>query len=510
MSGYLYGAREINENSYSQSSKNIQPVPSYPYTNTSYIAQGLPGPSGPKGESGCAGYPGPPGYPGYTGPVGPQGPKGDSGCQGQTGPPGYSGFPGPVGAQGPKGDSGYPGPPGPQGCPGPCGPPGSVGPQGPKGDQGPLGPTGPQGPKGDSGYPGPMGPTGCPGPKGDAGPSGSSGCQGAQGPAGPKGDAGPQGPTGSQGPKGDPGCDGKNGKDGKDGADGKDGRDGLPGAQGPAGSKGDAGPQGPQGPPGSCCNCHSRCNLVNDSSLECFPDLNCDNKCSKWVGVNASKSPIITGNPQFKYISHTGQYSACLQPKVITTPTGDVWQQAYLTQIICGIHCNCFYELNFWGARLDNRNGANPNDPFSLRTTAYVFWGGKCKLTEILGDLNLPNSEQILDSKAAIIVRIPEGVNNQVTITVVGTDVSVTDYDFESYSYLQKCTSCNDCFSQQCGRDCNCNCNSCNTNSCNCNCNNDCDCTNEAVILFFAEEIYPPASPTAFGGIWYIDDVIFG
>ena len=292
---------------------------------------------------------GPPGQPGLQGAMGPTGPMGYPGTPGQAGPMGYPGYPGPVGPQGPKGDAG---------CQGPMGPPGLQGPRGDPGFQGPSGQVGPQGP---------------PGPPGEC-------CRGCckndcccPSHQGPKGDTGPQGPKGDTGPQG---------------SKGDMGSQGLKGDTGGQGPKGDT---GPQGPPGPCCK---SCNHIVDGSLEAFPNaVGC---C--WFGKNVDQSDVTNfffndftpPNPpaqgiatkvpitvtKYKYISHTFEHSACLQPKY--NADLNKFAPAYLMQVVDGIDTNCSYQLQFWGAKFDynyfKHLSSSLND-YNLRVGAYVFWG---------------------------------------------------------------------------------------------------------------------------------------
>lgn len=80
--------------------RNFTPMP---YTDTSRIVVGIPGPVGPQGPRGL------------TGPVGPQGPVGETGATGPQGPVGATGATGATGPQGPVGETGATGATGPQG-----------------------------------------------------------------------------------------------------------------------------------------------------------------------------------------------------------------------------------------------------------------------------------------------------------------------------------------------------------------------------------------------------------
>lgn len=412
---------------------------------------------------------GTPGQQGLQGPMGPTGPTGYQGNNGQVGPMGYPGYPGPPGPQGPKGDAGCQGPLGPQGL------------QGPKGDPGCQGPPGPQGPSGPQGPPGPPGECckGC--CKNDC-------CPGQQGPKGDTGPQGPKGDTGQQGPKGDTGQQGPKGDTG---------------AQGP---KGDT---GPQGPPGPCCK---KCNHIFDYSLEAFPNAGC---C--WFGKNVTSSnvnnfyfndftppvPPAQGIPtqvtiavtKYKYIAHTFEHSACLQPKY--NADLNKFEPAYLMQVVDGIDSNCSYELKFWGAKFDynyfKNLGSSLND-YNLRVGAYVFWGDvSIALSNFLGDftkwpLTTTTNFCLFTPNPAFTVVIPEGTPDQLDINGPIDTPALSYYDFESYNYIQTC-----CISGSC----------CSLGTC---CNNSIPSgTTKATILFIAEAL----DPTKPSGIWCIDDVSF-
>lgn len=512
MSGYIYTDKQFDEGRRKHTKNSQYSYPElYSGGSTSYIAQGPQGPPGypgPKGDPGsigskgdsgahgCMGSKGDQGSPGYPGPRGDpgspgcSGPKGDAGPQGCPGPQGFPGSPGPPGPPGSKGDGGPMGPPGPQGHPGPSGPQGPVGPQGPKGDGGPPGPQGPQGPKGDAGCMGPLGPQGLQGPKGDPGcpgpiglqgPTGPEGPTGPPGPAGPQGCQGPPGPEGPTGPKGDPGPQGCPGPTGPEGPQGPAGPAGPAGPQGPAGPEGPEGPQGPKGDPGPpCC----KCNLIQDGGFEC------EEIGDFWdVTIHVEKSNISMVDPLFiNHISHSGRTSACLQPQ--PNIDGTAWEKATLAQVVdlpplVDGNQQCFFQLQFWGARLDRRNAAivDPltTEPWSLNTRALVFWGDVTQ-DIINGTLN--------ENDADMRVRIFEGSPDQVFENTEG----IFDYDFESYVTLL-----------------------------NCNCTIECDCkdaippgTTQATIVFIAEEVnanpIPPDTIQSLGmegSLWYIDDVIF-
>ncbi|TKD72168.1 collagen-like protein [Pseudalkalibacillus hwajinpoensis] len=396
-----------------------------------YASQGPKGDPGPRGDSGCYGPPGAPGYPGYPGPrgdAGAQGPKGDGGSMGPSGPVGYPGYPGPQGHSGPMGV------------------------QGPKGDQGPLGPSGPQGPKGDSGCMGP------PGPQGLQGPVGPKGDKGDQGPAGCAGPAGPAGPQGIPGPPGPPGC-----CECKDSGGCNDcccPVPGPPGPPGPAGPEGPTGPTGPQGPRGISC---PRCDLIKNGGFE--PKISSDWTVQCLVSDSKDTTEFDPASNLF-YMAHSGKNSACLRP----TFNGIEWEKAVLAQVVT-VDPDCFYELNFWGARFDRLNG-NVTPP-SLTTTAYVFWGDRTADVQDICGMDL--------SGAAMKICNPPGVPNQI---IVNPDPPVTDeeqvqnYDFESYRTVQSCDSPVP------------------------------DGTTQATIVFVAEETNPSPAATI-GGVWYIDDVIF-
>ena len=468
MSGYIYPGRQIEENNSNDRSNSD----GYPIVNSSYIAPsilvpsreaayypqppllgtyGIPGPQGysvSKGDVGCMGtigpqgYPGPPGPLGYPGPQGAPGAKGDTGCYGYPGPQGYAGPPGPPGPMGPMGPQGYPGP---------------VGAQGPKGDGGCMGPPGPPGPRGEQGLQGPPGPPaqccgcncGCPGPKGDKGDKGDQGIQG------------PPGLPGQPGPPGEPG---------------------PPGQQGEPGPPGQQGEPGPPGPPGKSC---TRCNLIKEGCFECF----LEGQNNNWIGNNIKKSDvndiniILPPDPgvltpittPYKYISHMGRYSGCLQP--VYNFTTSTWEKAYMVQLIDGgIDPKCFYQLQFWAARLDYSQALDKTMP-NLLTTAYVFWGDE--ITNVI--TNIENTA-LLDALADIKVTIFDGTPNQITLDASNT--IITDYDFESYYFLQNCKCCDEC---------------CNNSAIPIG-------TTQATVLFVADGV-DNTNPVS--GIWYIDDVSF-
>jgi hypothetical protein len=209
------------------------------------------------------------------------------------------------------------------------------------------------------------------------------------------------------------------------------------------------------------------------------------------VAINTEKSnapgqETKLDTTAINHISHSGLVSACLQTQVNADRTG--WEKAILAQVVDGIDPECFYELQFWGARLDEFNGTKVNPtstiPWSLNTRALVFWGDVTP-SILDGTLN--------ESDADIRIRIFEGSPNQV---LVNTDVPplINDYDFESYRELLIC----DC-----------------TTTCGC-----ADAippgTTQATIVFIAEEVnadpIPPVTvipDDVVGSTWYIDDVIF-
>jgi len=235
---------------------------------------------------------------------------------------------------------------------------------------------------------------------------------------------------------------------------------GPQGAQGTQGIQGLQGVQGEQGPAGVICN---KCNLIEDGSFDCQPiPFSWDVE----IGVTRSdKSPIDTAS--IKYISHTGQYSACLQPYL----DGETWKKAYLAQVIENVNpeCICSSNFKFWGARYDRKNGINTEDPFSLNTRALVFCGD-VRAQILAGTLN--------ESEAFLAISIPEGSVNQVQITADLID----DYDFESYFQMRDCIPCSgECF---------------------------CDLT-EVTVVFIAEEISALTTAGTEGGLWYIDDVFY-
>ncbi|MCX6191681.1 MAG: hypothetical protein NT109_05305, partial [Flavobacteriia bacterium] len=183
---------------------------------TTYVCNGLTGPSGAQGTQGLTGATG------LTGPTGPQGANGSAGIQG---------LPGPIGATGAQGATGSTGA---TGLTGPAGPQGPIGLTGPTGLTGPAGATGLTGPAGAQGIQGLTGPTGATGPTGLTGPAGSNGTniqgiQGIQGIAGPTGLTGATGATGAAGPSG---ASGTNGTNGAVGATGPAGAQGIQGATG--------------------------------------------------------------------------------------------------------------------------------------------------------------------------------------------------------------------------------------------------------------------------------------
>jgi len=321
--------------------------------------------------------------------------------------------------------------------------------------QGPVGPQGTQGNRGDNG---------CPGYPGVLGP------QGLQGPRGDYGGLGPMGPVGPQGPPGPPApqtqccqscCQPCPPQPGPPGPQGPAGRTGPEGPQGLQGTQGLQGLEGPQGPAGVSCN---QCNLIEDGSFDCNPiPLVWDVE----IGVTRSdKSLIDTTN--FKYIAHTGQYSARLQPFL----DGTTWKKAYLAQVIEDVDpdCVCSSILKFWGARYDQKNGVNIDDPFSLNTRALVFCGD-VRLQILAGTLN--------ESEAFLSVSIPEGSANQVIIDAAGL---VTEYDFESYYQMHDCVPC--------------------AGECSCD-------QTEITVVFIAEEINADTTAGTVGGVWYIDDVFY-
>ncbi|MEN6308403.1 MAG: hypothetical protein ABFC84_03385 [Veillonellales bacterium] len=183
-------------------------------------------------------------------------------------------------------------------------------------------------------------------------------------------------------------------------------------------------------------------------------------------------------------IAHTGRTSARLQPVFVPNPTDPAlpgtWQNAYLTQLIdlsmlSGRNRSFFTQLNFWGARYDQKNGAA--NTFSLRTSALVF----------RGDVRTQISSGTLNPADAVAsVIIMEGVPNQVTVTPSTTPIQVTGYDFESYYFLDSCCKYPP---------------------------NPCKCSDafQLTLVFIAEEVnpltVPPVGETLLGGIWYIDDV---
>ena len=388
-----------------------------PYSYSGVYA-GLNTPCITPGQKGDPGYPGPQGPQGHPGPLGYPGQKGDAGC---AGPPGPQGYPGPTGPQGPKGDGGSPGFPGSPGYPGP---------------QGYPGPAGPQGPKGDMGYPGAKG------EKGDQGPAGP------QGPPGPPGQCCCSTPIpGPPGPPGEPGADGRDGSPGKDGA------------PGPKGDKGDPGK--------TCCIC----NHIMNPGFEC---VICHPFAEGWdynpeLVRSSSRDDIAGDEPKpFKYISHSGEYSARLQPIL----KDGAWQSACLAQVVTlDPDCPC-HQLHFWGARYDQKNGTAVNEPWSLRTLALVFYGDVSSYI---------CSPQFDPYTADLILEIPPGVQDQVTVLDPDDHpVKIIDYDFESYYLLPNCTD-----TALPG-------------------------PTQATIVFIAEEVNSPSTdPGTEGGFWYIDDVSF-
>jgi hypothetical protein len=181
-------------------------------------------------------------------------------------------------------------------------------------------------------------------------------------------------------------------------------------------------------------------------------------------------------------IAHTGNYSACLQPKLVQEglPVGDVWKRAILYQVIENIDPNCYHSLNFWGTRLDNRNSLladGTTRTFSLKTTALVFEGN------IFED---PLCGTIDPTDAFIKVEICPGTPDQIDLTTPGTAPTevnqIIGYDFESYYALQNCSSAKIQ-------------------------------SDTVTIVFIAEEVNAETDTSVIdplvGGIWYIDDVIF-
>lgn len=243
---------------------------------------------------------------------------------------------------------------------------------------------------------------------------------------------------------------------------------GPPGPPGPKGEPGCPGPQGCQGPPGRSSRI---CNFVQDSSFE---NLILQDH---WLAVNAALSPFPSSSEfdlsQISKIAHTGQFSARLQPKLIpgAAPGIGSWEKAYLAQWVPlqgEKEAGSSLELQFWGARLDRRNGSDSMNNFSLRTSAFVF----------LGDVR-QQIPYLNEADAVLTIRILEGVPNQVT----EQDLKVTSYDFESYSKVP------DCCSYQLGWLC--------------------DGVESVTVVFVAEEVGAKTSDTsALGGVWYIDDVI--
>ena len=275
---------------------------------TTYVCNGLTGPSGAQGTQGLTGATGLTGPTGATGPIGltgPAGATGPTGAQGIQGLPGTNGTNGAVGATGPiglTGPAGATGAQGIQGLPGTNGTNGAVGVTGPIGLTGATGLTGPTGTNGNNGNNGTNGTNGvngtngfnaatlttvepvgancasggvkfefgpdvngnglldageilpaltqyvCNGAVGAQGLAGPQGTIGATGAAGPQGPIGLTGPTGAQGIQGLPGTNGTIGAQGPVGATGQAGAQGIQGLTGPAGPIGAQGPVGPQGP----------------------------------------------------------------------------------------------------------------------------------------------------------------------------------------------------------------------------------------------------------------------
>ncbi|MCX7615576.1 MAG: hypothetical protein N2Z65_07470 [Clostridiales bacterium] len=138
--------------------------------------------------------------------------------------------------------------------------------------------------------------------------------------------------------------------------------------------------------------------------------------------------------------------------------------------------CFCFTQLSFWGARYDRRNGSNPENSFSLRTSALIFCGDV--RTQIRNGTLNPD-----DAIATVVIM--EGVPDQVTATPLSPpqDIKVTGYDFESYYFLDFCCKCPP---------------------------DKCKCSGESklTLVFIAEEVNNPKNTgELFGGVWYIDDV---
>jgi hypothetical protein len=180
------------------------------------------------------------------------------------------------------------------------------------------------------------------------------------------------------------------------------------------------------------------------------------------------------------------------------------WEPAILSQVV-PIN-QCASELRFWGARLDRKNGFLPNTPWSLRTTALVFWNSVIEIDAIIDRIIDQGVDSVIND-AALVVRIFEGSPDQIetigcpcptpipTPIPLPTEDFIVGYDFESYEDLLNCDCTDPCISGDC------TCNSLIPPG-----------TTQATIVFVAEEVNanPPTIANEKGGIWYIDDVIFG
>jgi hypothetical protein len=266
---------------------------------TTFVCNGLTGPSGAQGTQGLTGATG------LTGPTGPQGANGSAGIQGLPGPIGATGAQGATGATGSTGATGLTGPAGPQG------PIGLTGPTGTNGATGPIGLTGPAGAQGIQGLPGTNGTNGA---TGATGPAGAQGIQGLPGTNGAVGATGPIGPAGAQGIQG------------------------LPGTNGAIGATGPAGPQGIQGATGL---------LTSGSAAGNTPYWN----GSQWVVNgsnfynNGSNLGVGTTSPHASALTDlTSTTQGFLPPRMTTTQRNAIASPA-IGLVIYNITTNC---LNFY------------------------------------------------------------------------------------------------------------------------------------------------------------------
>lgn len=169
----------------------------------------------------------------------------------------------------------------------------------------------------------------------------------------------------------------------------------------------------------------------------------------------------------FRYVAHSGKYSARLQPMV---NADNEWEKACLVQYIPDLDPDCpCHALHFWGARYDAKASSDTEEPWSLRTWALVFF--RDAREEILNPNFKPD-----EADADLVLELPPGTADQIK---VGEDYLVTEYDFESYHVYSSCS-----------------------------------CTppgpKEATIAFVAEATYKtPEIQGTIAGFWYIDDVMF-